>query len=252
MPAVDVQIEFVGLCLAVVSQNAGVEVWMLDATAVGGPEHSATLVVPDHPGLTGVPDFVVADANHEFAGWTLAGEFGIGGRIDPANRAVDLAQTANLAEIAQVASVRGDAPVRARCRLPEGRLESTGKALSFNFYYADPKSGDTPVYENPVTLTDRLALSLRVDGPLRFRLPRAYGGDRAVIIGKPEKLPLNIPIRIANVTAGVAKGAPHFEVYYEAVADPSRRPKIRRITPVKPGTDIPDNPDECRCMFVSI
>lgn len=251
MATVNVEFEFVGLCLAVVSKKTSiVEICLLDATAVGGPEHSATLVVPDHPGLMGVPDFVVADASHEFAGWALAGQFSIGGRIDSTGSAIDLSKTADLHTIAETSAVSVDAPVRARCALPRGLLKSSGSEHDFNFYYDDPLKGETAVYPRPVKLVDRLALTLKVDGPLRFRIPRASGGERLIVISKPEELPASSPIRIANITAGVAKGAPHFEVYYEAVASPSRHPKIRRIVPKKQGADIPDNPDECRCMFV--
>lgn len=253
-----VNVEFAGLVVAAVPRDAmtakKIPVMLLDVRAVGGPEHTAVMLVKDVPGLKGVPDFTITRPSDgktdpvEFAGWILRGDVEFSGGFD-AFAAPDLAKTMDLKTVADAADLvsPGRRPLTATVMVEAGKLRSSGTPHHFDFLWLD---NDIPPVEqrvygagNEVELTDRLTWELGdVKAAFQVSFTRTDGSRCVVTIPHD----VGETIMVSNLVGGVGKGAPHFDAFY-SLAVGTRTPHIQRYnkaTGMK--QDPPENPDECR------
>lgn len=253
-----VQIEFAGLVVAAVPKDAmtakKISVMLLDVRAVGGPEHSAVMLVKDVPGLRGVPDFTITRPSDgktdpvEYAGWILRGEVEFSGGFD-AFAAPDLAKTMDLKMVSGATDLVSPKrrPLTATVVIEAGKLRSSGTPHHFDFLWLDNATppADQRIYGlgKEVELTDRMTWELGdVKESFQASFTRADGSRCVVTIPHD----VGEPIMISNLVGGVGKGAPHFDAFY-TLAVGTQTPRIQRynaITGVK--LDPPENPDECR------
>jgi hypothetical protein len=253
-----VSIEFAGLVVAVVPPSKDrVDVLLLDARAVGGPPHSAVMLVKDVPGLMGSPDFTITrPASHaagkkdtqEYAGWIIRGDLHFSGNL-PAFSPPDLSKTMDLKKVGDATALVpvNLRPVSATIKLTNGLLKSSGRAELFDFPYIDGHQ-EKRVYEkcNEVELTDRLTCDLGdLTTPIRVSFRGTDGAQTIVTI--PASDELDEPIIISNLVAGSTQAGQHFDAYY-TLANNKRTPRIKRYKRKCEDIawDFPDNPDECR------
>jgi hypothetical protein len=238
-----------------------------DARCVGGPAHSAVLLVDDHSGLIGTPDFVVTlpGAEVEYAGWFLRGEVQIEGN----QRASSLAAGGlmDLKEIAAATELLAPdrLPITSRVRLNKCVLKSSGQStpLDFAFDVGGKKNyvygkGQKPRYRSTKS---RGLISLgEIKDSFKIVCPAADGSQQVITIAAAGKKGEKRKIVLSNLAAGAAQAAHHFDTYYELMRDPQRRPVPERkgfdvsskVVITRDGpviTDWPDNPDECRFGF---
>ena len=249
-----VKIEFAGLVLAIVSSDKKqVSMTLLDSTSVGGPKHSPVLLIKDHEGLRGAPDFTVTMASDgvkpgdEFAGWILSGEVQVSG-TDAAPLTLNLGKTGDLKKVAgaTVLAPSNERPISAMVTLTSGDVTSSGVEGKFDFEFVDAAGAKQRVYGSAQALTDRVTCDLTASKPFRIRFD-SPSGRRVVTVAQD----VGSPIIISNLVAGSGKATPHFDVYFEVPGDGTRQPTIKRVlaSGALPQTDPPDNPDECRLMM---
>ncbi|MDP1572153.1 MAG: hypothetical protein Q8L86_19320 [Vicinamibacterales bacterium] len=252
----DLRIEFAGLCLIVPREEnggtTGADVALLSARAVGGPEHSAVLLVLDHEGLRGTPHFTVTrgGSTSEYAGWFLRGDVKFVGDLG-GWEAPEIDSLGKLRYIAKATKLVSEdvRPVTATVHLTHGRLESKEIAkLKIDYewveYDEDNMGKECRLYQEYRSEADRALWTLSCGRfPVQISFLSADGGREAVSVAKP----LDEPIVISNLSAGAASSRGHFEIYYEMV-DAKRRPAVvRGPSPAAGlGGDPPANPDECR------
>lgn len=247
-----VKIEFAGLVVAVVpSAPTLVNVALLDARSVGGPDHSAVMLVLDHEGLKGVPDFTITSRSAgagtevgEYAGWFLRGDVTFAGDF-AAFQAPRLDKTMDLKKVADATGLAppNQRSISATVLLDAGQLTSGGFEALFDFKH-DPGTGEERIYNQAITLSDRLICDLGdVTQPFKVSFTGKDGRHCVVTIADTVKE----PIVISNLVGGAGNTTAHFEAYYE-LAPGTRKPWIVRY--LADGTvmqfDWPDNPDECR------
>lgn len=255
-----VSIEIAGLAMAVQPKSGSPYILLPDARAAGGPEHSAVLLVEDHSGLIGAPDFAVTSAGDdtEFAGYFLRGDVIVEGNEKPE---ADFTNVMELREIADASRLLPpeQLPITARVRLDNCKLSGHGSVAKLDFVYMEAGNAkyvyggkDKPDFRPRVA---RGNVSLGTIAKLfKITFSSIDGARRVVTIDATN---LKKDIVISNLTAGVAQGTPHFGTYYELMSDVKRRPRpereglaqqhhSRQMTAVGHLDDFPDNPDECR------
>ena len=244
MPKVRAQIEFVGLILMVVKKD-GAEALLLDPTAAKGPRHSATLFVPDHQGLGGAPDFVVArpfvkddTITSEWAGWHLQDKVMFSGSSSPFEN--KLVETLDVASVAGAKSLRERhcIPVSAAIAIPHGTLSSFGARARYKFF--DPPDSKTAKEEEPIPLCERVALGLVTDDD-RLQFSITSNGRTRLVNIVPSQLTASIVI--SNESAGSPDTSDHFGAMFDAV-EATRRPRLMRIND-QGADDCPDRCDVC-------
>lgn len=247
MPQVTVQ--FAGFIVARTDKQ---ELYIPDVSSLGGPKHAPVLLIRDHSGLRGSPDFVVAlpakpdKSADEYAGWYLTGRVMITG-VENKFASSTLVETMDLDKITGAQKLRADRPTAATIHLDNGTLSSFGEPRFYNFFYNNMAD---KVYPNAISLRDRLSFDLG-DMEAPFAITIESGNQRRTITVNPALV--EQPLVITSSSAGSRFGS-HFEAMADVLDAPARTVTIVRYesdgTTVA-ATDPPDHEDECYCSKIS-